>query len=85
MINKIEMEWKKKRGKSRCVLCGHCVVACPNDALRFNRSSDDLTFDDEIIINHSKCTGCGKCTEACPEIGGMIKLKNGKNKTKTKN
>ncbi len=57
-------------------MCGNCVVACPNGAIRFNKSSEDLTFDDEMIINQSKCSGCGMCGESCPEVkGGMIRLK----------
>jgi len=75
---KMKAEWKKKRGKHMCMLCGNCVVACPNNALRFNKSSEDLTFDDEIIIDHSKCSGCGECVKICPEVGSMIRLKNPK-------
>ncbi len=70
----MKAEWKKNRGKKMCVMCGNCVVACPNNAIRFNKSSEDLTFDDEIIIDKSKCNGCGKCIETCPE-GGIILLK----------
>ncbi len=72
--NKMKAEWKAKRGKHICVMCGNCVVACPNGALKFNKSSDDLTYDDEIIIDQSKCTGCGECVKVCPEVGSMIRL-----------
>jgi len=71
---KVKIEWKKKRGKHICMLCGGCVASCPNQALSFNKSREDLTFDDEIIHDPSKCSGCGICVEFCPER--MLKLKN---------
>lgn len=31
------------------MMCGLCIASCPQGALRFNKSSKDLTWDDEII------------------------------------
>ncbi|GAG16397.1 unnamed protein product [marine sediment metagenome] len=55
------------------MMCGLCVASCPRGALRFNKSSKDLTWDDEVIYDPKKCTGCGMCEKVCPER--MIKIK----------
>ena len=65
----MKAEWKAKRGKHICMSCGNCIVACPNNAIRFNKSKN------KIIINNSKCSGCGECVKVCPEVGSMIRLK----------
>lgn len=49
----------------KCVLCGDCVDACPNRALRIKRKS--LSRDAE------KCSVCGACADACPS-GAMEKI-----------
>ena len=44
--------------ESRCILCGDCADACPNNA---------ITFEENIRIwNSDICQLCGKCAEACP-------------------
>lgn len=68
----MKFDRKKKRGKHICMMCGLCVASCSNQALRFNKSNEDLTFDDEIIHNPKKCSWCGMCEMVCPE--GMIKI-----------
>lgn len=42
----------------RCIRCGGCVVACPNDCHRI----------DETVhkFERGKCIACGKCVDACP-------------------
>ncbi len=42
--------------EGRCVRCGECVKACPQDIAR-------LTGEDE---DHAACTYCGACIDACP-------------------
>ncbi|MBN2134990.1 MAG: glycyl-radical enzyme activating protein [Acidobacteria bacterium] len=41
----------------RCIECGECVKACPEEAVNLKK---------EIIIDRVKCTLCGRCVEACP-------------------
>ena len=53
--------WKKIDGKHKCMACGTCIASCPQEALSFNKS------DDEIIIKHSKCLRCGLCVNVCTE------------------
>jgi len=45
--------------KYKCISCGACLPACPNQSL----------FEDEegkIGRNFEKCTNCGICAKACP-------------------
>ncbi len=44
--------------KEKCVKCGMCVDACPNNALQLK--VDGVTRDDKL------CKICGDCVEACP-------------------
>lgn len=44
--------------KNKCIGCGSCVEACPENAL--------VLTADGIKIDISKCTLCGKCAEVCP-------------------
>ncbi len=43
---------------NKCISCGRCIEACPNDALRME--------DGKIIIDRDLCRKCGSCTKACP-------------------
>jgi len=43
--------------RNKCIGCGECVQACPEDALSLNR---------HIEIDRGKCTKCGICTQVCP-------------------
>lgn len=44
--------------KEKCVKCGLCVEACPNDAIKL--------IEDGIIRDKDLCVVCAKCVEACP-------------------
>ena len=44
--------------KNRCISCGDCAAACPNNAISF--------VDDIRLWDSNLCQLCGKCAEACP-------------------
>jgi len=48
--------------KERCVSCGKCVEACPNEAIQLTK--------DGVVRDYERCTVCAKCVEAC-ETGAM--------------
>jgi pyruvate formate lyase activating enzyme len=41
----------------RCILCGDCLAACPEEAV-------DMASTDRIL--RDRCTGCGLCARQCP-------------------
>ncbi len=45
--------------REKCLGCGKCVEACPNNALT-------LIQNGFVRRNKDLCTACGKCVEACP-------------------
>ena len=45
--------------KHRCIGCGACVTACPEQALRIDP-------EEGIQIQRHRCTGCGTCARVCP-------------------
>ena len=49
-----ELEWYE----TRCIGAGHCVKACPREALTLTK--------DGVIIDRSRCDACGECVGACP-------------------
>ncbi len=42
-----------------CTLCGKCVEACPNHALKINKSG-------YLSLYPELCNHCGDCVDACP-------------------
>ena len=44
--------------KEKCVKCGLCVEACPNNAIKLT--------DDGVVRDKDLCLLCAKCVEACP-------------------
>ncbi len=45
---------------SRCIGCGTCVKACPEDGVL------DLIHGQAVVIHGGRCVGHGLCAEACP-------------------
>jgi pyruvate formate lyase activating enzyme len=43
--------------KNRCVGCGRCVEACPEQAISI--------VDEKAVTDISKCKLCGRCVDAC--------------------
>ncbi len=41
----------------KCIRCGKCVEACPNEAHSFSTGKH--------LFDRSKCNSCGKCIEVC--------------------
>lgn len=44
----------------KCIKCGVCVSACPNQALEI------IPDEDAVHIHTDKCTECGTCVPTCP-------------------
>ena len=49
---------------SRCLLCGRCVSACPEQVLSLQA--------DAVAIDRARCIPCDECTRACPS--GAVRL-----------
>lgn len=45
---------------SRCIGCGTCVQACPEDGVL------DLIHGQAVVIHGARCVGHGLCAKACP-------------------
>ncbi|MCY2965689.1 MAG: 4Fe-4S binding protein [Planctomycetota bacterium] len=42
-----------------CTVCGDCVVCCPVDCLRIDRSG-------AVVVTPHKCVSCAVCAAVCP-------------------
>jgi len=43
--------------RRKCVLCGACLTACPQNALRMEPQG--------VALDRDRCTTCGSCVTAC--------------------
>lgn len=43
----------------RCIQCGSCVNACPNQLI-------SIKEDGTVVLNRNGCTACGACAAECP-------------------
>lgn len=50
--------------KTKCIGCGKCADACPNNAIEFNNGTPEISV--------SKCTYCGICSRHC--IHGALSI-----------
>lgn len=41
-----------------CILCGQCVVYCPDDCI--------VELEEFVEVDYDYCKGCGICAEVCP-------------------
>ena len=49
---------EKMYSASKCIRCGSCILACPENAI--------IMTSEGIITNQELCILCGKCAEICP-------------------
>lgn len=53
----------------KCIACGLCIKACPNNVLTLNTFKDEETGKkqvDNFIIDRQYCLACNLCVEICP-------------------
>jgi coenzyme F420-reducing hydrogenase delta subunit/NAD-dependent dihydropyrimidine dehydrogenase PreA subunit len=49
-----------------CNGCSRCVADCPFSAIRMERRSDGMAYEQEAVVDADQCTSCGICVGACP-------------------
>jgi pyruvate formate lyase activating enzyme len=54
----ISSDIEKMYAPSKCIKCGSCVDACPENAITLTHKG--------IVTNPDICKMCGKCAEVCP-------------------
>ncbi len=54
----ISSKIQKMYSADKCIGCGACIEACPEDACTLT--------PDGIVTARKRCTGCGKCADICP-------------------
>ncbi|MFA5327834.1 MAG: glycyl-radical enzyme activating protein [Prolixibacteraceae bacterium] len=54
----ISAQQERLYAQSKCIACGTCVAACPENAITLKQ--DRIETDPEL------CQLCGKCTDVCP-------------------
>lgn len=56
-----KMDWELPEiDRKKCILCGKCVDACPQDVL--------VLREGELVFAHpGDCTYCAACEEICPQ------------------
>lgn len=54
----------------KCIACGICVNACPNNVLSFETEKDEKTKKKKLmkyVIDYQYCMYCNLCVEGCPK------------------
>lgn len=49
---------------SRCIGCGLCVTACPEEGVL------EIIHGQALVVHGARCVGHGRCADACP-VGGI--------------
>ena len=49
---------EKMYSPAKCILCGTCIVACPENAI--------ILAAEGIVTDVNRCVVCGKCADVCP-------------------
>jgi NADH-quinone oxidoreductase subunit I len=58
----------EKSGRSRCIVCNLCALACPEQLIVIKGDRDPVTkrkFPVTWTYDLSRCMFCGLCAEAC--------------------
>jgi formate hydrogenlyase subunit 6/NADH:ubiquinone oxidoreductase subunit I len=61
---------KRTRGRhihirQNCTACAQCVRACPNVAIRIDKSDRKFEKDAALYFDYTRCIFCGLCVQAC--------------------
>jgi len=52
--------FKPVRDPEKCTRCLLCPMICPDSAVTWNKTTEDIEF------NYDFCKGCGICANECP-------------------
>jgi len=52
--------FKPVRDTEKCTRCLLCPMICPDSAVTWNKTTEDIEF------NYDFCKGCGICANECP-------------------
>lgn len=66
--SRIELVFDEKSGSFRCIACGLCVRACPNNSIEVIRGKDPQTQKpklEKFVYHFERCVVCGLCVDAC--------------------
>ncbi|MCK5080997.1 MAG: 4Fe-4S binding protein [Candidatus Moranbacteria bacterium] len=57
-------EWSQVKPEinEKCIACGQCVKACPEDTIRIKKRGEK----DRATVDYDYCKGCGLCAGVCP-------------------
>ncbi|MGA1867540.1 MAG: NuoI/complex I 23 kDa subunit family protein [bacterium] len=67
----------KKSGRLKCVACGLCAKACPDNIITIVAAQGDpekgekKKYPKEYTVDIARCMYCGYCVEACP-FGALV-------------
>ncbi|MGB9602474.1 MAG: NuoI/complex I 23 kDa subunit family protein [Limisphaerales bacterium] len=66
--SRIELIYDEQSGNFKCIACGLCVRACPNNSIEVIRGKDPQTQKpklEKFVYHFERCVVCGLCVEAC--------------------